>query len=242
MTSSEIRNASGEPIDITFHPGLKKNVLIILGHGLTGNKERPLLIEIAKGLSAKDWPCLRISFSGNGESGGSFQESCITKGVGDLQSVMATVPDYVSVIYIGHSMGGAIGVLTAARDNRLRGLVTLSGMVHTADFVRREFADVVPGEGYMWDEPEHPLTQNFVDDLTRIVSTLDAAKSLTQPWLIIHGLEDDIIPAQDSRDAFAVATTRKQLLEIPGADHAFDATSYPQIVESIDAWLEAHFA
>ena len=238
---STIQNSSGETLDITFHPGVKKSILVVLGHGLTGNKDRPLLIAIAEALSARDLPCLRISFSGNGGSEGSFRDSCISKGIGDLQSVLDTVPDDVSVIYIGHSMGGAIGVLTAARDNRLRGLVTLSGMVHTADFVRREFRDVTPGEGNMWDETDHPLTKNFVNDLTQIVSTLDAAKNLTQPWLLIHGLEDDIIPAQDSRDAYAVATTRKQILEIPEADHAFDARSYPQIVETIDGWIKANF-
>jgi len=238
---SFIKNFSGETLDTTFHPGVKKSVLVILGHGLTGNKDRPLLVALAEALSALDWPCLRISFSGNGDSEGSFRDSCISKGITDLQSVLDTVPDYISVVYIGHSMGGAIGVLTAARDNRLRGLVTLSGMVHTADFLRREFSDITPEQGNMWDEPEHPLTKNFVDDLTRIVSTLDAAKNLTQPWLLIHGLEDDIIPAQDSRDAYAVATTRKQLLEIPEADHAFDARSYPQIVKTIDIWLDANF-
>ncbi|MFT3991098.1 MAG: prolyl oligopeptidase family serine peptidase [Luteolibacter sp.] len=236
-----LHNSFGEHIDSTFHPGLKREVLVILGHGVTGNKDRPLLVALAKGLSERNWPCLRISYSGNGNSGGRFADSCISKEIADLQSVIGSVPEDVAVVYIGHSMGGAVGVMTTARDLRIRVLVTLSGMVHTADFVKREFGDVVPDQGVMWDDPACPLSQTYVDDLNAIGSTLAAAETIVQPWLLIHGLEDDVIPAQDSRDAFAVAKCVKKHVEIPGADHVFDENSYGRIVEEVAAWLELHF-
>jgi len=60
------------------------------------------------------------------------------------------------------------------------------------------------------------------------------------PWLLIHGTEDDVIFPRDSEAAYAAAPEPKKLLTIPGADHSFDETSYPKIIEEIDAWLGEH--
>lgn len=241
MTGSEIRNREGEAIDYTFHPGMRADALVVLGHGLTGNKDRPLLVALANGLSALGWPCLRISYAGNGDSEGRFEDSCISKSIRDLQALLEVVPANVSVAYAGHSMGAAAGVLTAARDLRIRFLISLAGMTHTAAFVEREFSEVIPDQGIMWEDENCPLSRAFIDDLKMIGNTLSAAEAVTQPWLLIHGDADDLVPDQDSRDAFAAATCEKRLLEIPVAGHSFDDASYPQIITAVDEWLRPHF-
>ncbi len=238
MTSSVIKNPSGERIDLSFHPGSNREALVIFGHGVTGNKDRPLMVALAEGLSARGWPCMRISFAGNGESDGSFGECTITKEVDDLQAVLSAVPDYVRVAYAGHSMGAAVGVLTAANDLRIRALISLAGMARTADFVEREFGDVIPGVGCMWEDETMPLSEGFVADLKSIGDILQAAATVTQPWLLVHGSEDDVVPIQDGRDAHAAARCEKQWLEIAGAGHSFDESSYPRIVDAMDAWLK----
>lgn len=241
MQETAIRNEAGEAMDFAFHPGERRDTLVILGHGLTGNKDRPLLVALAGGLAERGWPCLRISYSGNGESEGRFEDSCITKEVGDLRAVLATVPQEVRIAYIGHSMGAAVGVLTAAIDLRIRVLVSLAGMTHTEQFVCREFADVVPGQGDMWGEADCPLSEEFVADLTNIGSTLSAAAQVVQPWLLIHAADDDLVPIRDSLEAFAAAAGEKEWLEIPEAGHSFDEASYPQIMEVVDRWLTRYF-
>lgn len=238
---NDMRNPSGERIDHQFHPAENRESLMILGHGLTGNMDRPLLVALAEGLSQRGWPCLRISFSGNGDSEGRFEESNITKQVGDLQAVLGSVPDYVRIAYAGHSMGAAVGVLTAPTDLRIRGLVSLAGMTHTGDFARREFGALVPGQDCLWEDEDFPLSAALMDDLTAIGSTLEAAAKVMQPWLLIHGTEDDVVPLQDSRDAHAAANCVKRLVEIPAAGHVFDEASYPVIVDAVDAWLGMHF-
>ena len=241
ITGTEIRNRSGESLDYTFHPGSRADALVILGHGVTGNKDRPHLVALADGLAALGWPCLRISFSGNGASEGRFGDCSMTKEIGDLQAVLDVVPNHVNVAYAGHSMGGAVGVLTAARDIRIRALVSLAGMTRTAAFVEREFSGVTPDAGFMWEDENFPLSSTFVDDLKLIDNTLDAAEAVTQSWLLIHGDADDLVPVQDGLDAFAAATCEKQWLEISGAGHSFDESSYPQLVEAVDEWLRGAF-
>ena len=237
MISHDISNRLGERIDHSFHPGTRSQSLVILGHGLTGKKDRPLLVALATGLAERGWPCLRISYSGNGGSGGRFEDSNITKGVSDLQAVLDHVPKDIKITYAGHSMGAAVGVLTAARDTRIGALVSLSGMTHTAEFVAREFGGITPGAGVMWDEAACPLSQEFVSDLIGIESTLSAVEAVTQPWLLIHGAADDVVPPQDGKDAFDAATSDKCWLEIADAGHTFSDGDYPEIIAAMDAWL-----
>ncbi len=239
-TLSEIRNRQNERIDTSFHPSTRADTLVMLGHGLTGNKDRPQLVALATGLAARGWPCLRFTYSGNGDSEGRFEDSCITKEIGDLQAVLGTLSNDVKIAYVGHSMGGAVGVLTAARDMRISTLISLAGMTHTAAFVQREFGDVLPGAGLMWEEEDCPLSEGFVDDLNSIDNTLSAAESVTQPWLLIHGEADDLVPVQDSRDAFEVATCEKNLIELPGAGHSFGEEDYPKLIDAVDSWLVNH--
>jgi fermentation-respiration switch protein FrsA (DUF1100 family) len=110
-------------------------------------------------------------------------------------------------------------------------------MTHTADFVQREFGDVEPGKGFMWDDEDCPLSEAYVEDLKSINDTLDAASQINQPWLLIHGTADDVVPLKDSRDAFETASCRKEFLEIPGAGHVFGDDSYPVVVDAIDDFL-----
>ena len=105
----EISNRQGERLDYSFRPGMAaKRGLVVLGHGVTGNKDRPFLVSLADALSAEGIATLRISFSGNGESAGSFAESTITKEVADLGAVLDALDGW-QVAYAGHSMGGAVG-------------------------------------------------------------------------------------------------------------------------------------
>ena len=81
---------------------------------------------------------------------------------------MLDVLDGWRVTYVGHSMGAAVGVLAASRDARIRHLVSLGGMVATAEFAKRKFGALVPGGDVMWEKPECPLSQQFVDDMNEI--------------------------------------------------------------------------
>ena len=231
----EIRNEQGERLDYTYHEG-KDDRIVVIGHGVTGNKDRPALIALAEGLADAGISALRFSFSGNGESEGAFTDSTITKEVADLGRVIDVLSKY-KICYVGHSMGGAVGVLRAASDERIEVLVSLAGMVHTKAFADREFGDVIPDEGFMWDEPDCPLSQIYIDDMTTIDSVEKHASKFAVPWLLVHGSEDDIVPIQDSIDVLQFANEPTELLELPGADHVFSDDGTPVMVEKVVAWI-----
>lgn len=239
--TSEIRNKQGERIDYTFHHGAKDSAQIVLiGHGVTGNKDRPFVVALAEALSNAGIPALRFSFSGNGASGGKFSDSTISKEVDDLGAVIDAVADR-KICYAGHSMGGAVGVIRAAADSRIQALVSLAGMVHTKDFAAREFGTVKPGEGFMWDDPACPLSQAYMDDLTRIGSVVDHAAQIRVPWLLVHGDQDDVVPLQDSADIFARANEPKKFVKIPGANHVFAGEFTKPMTDQVVGWIKTEF-
>lgn len=232
-----IRNPQGENLDYTFHPGHDgSKTIAVLGHGVTGNKDRAFVVALAEGLAVAGIPALRFSFSGNGASEGRFVDSTITKEGGDLGAVLDALKGH-TLGYVGHSMGGAVGVLRASQDARIAFLVSLAGMVHTGDFAQREFGMVKPGEGFMWDDEACPLSQAYMDDLAGIGSVLDRTASIRVPWLLVHGSEDDVVPLQDSRDIVARANNPVELCEIPGAGHVFSGEATAVMVEKVVGWV-----
>lgn len=243
----EIRNEHGERLDYSFHEGdlgytnneNDSNQIVVIGHGVTGNKDRPFLVHLAENLAEAGLSVLRFSFSGNGESEGEFTDATITKEVADLGSVLDMLDGY-TVAYIGHSMGGAVGVLRAAADERIRFLVSLAGMVHTQAFAQREFGDVTPDEGFMWDEPDCPLSKAYMDDLAAIDSVVQHVSDITVPWLLVHGLEDDVVPIQDSRDILRHANEGTELVQLMNADHVFSEQSLLHMTADVVKWLDRH--
>ncbi len=243
MNFGEIRNSNQELLDYEFQPGSgdSKNV-VILGHGVTGNKDRPLLKALSDALEAAGISSLRFSFAGNGYSEGKFTDATISKESQDLKSVLDRVTaDGFRVAYVGHSMGGAVGVSVASEDPRIEALVSLAGMVYTKDFAKREFGDVKPDAGFMWDEPTCPLSSEYMNDLAQIGDLLDVGAKISVPWLLVHGTVDDVVPLKDSKDIYAKAKTNKKLIEIEGADHVFSEAATQPMTETVVRWLSQNF-
>jgi pimeloyl-ACP methyl ester carboxylesterase len=242
LEETTFTNRHGERLDVSVHPGEKTDRLVILGHGVTGDKDRPLVIAVAEGLVARGWPCLRVSFAGNGNSEGDFRAATISKESGDLQDLIGQLPDNLRLAYCGHSMGGAVGVLTAPKNPRIEVVINLAGMIRAAAFCKREFGEVTPDEGFMWDEPDCPLSQAYVDDLNGIGDLFHEVGALSQPLLFVHGTADDVVLPEDSINAHKAATEPKKLVLVDGAEHSFDEATYPQVIEATAKWLDQHLA
>jgi uncharacterized protein len=236
-----IRNSHGERLDYSVHQGdPNAKQLVVLGHGVTGNKDRPFIVALAEGLAQAGINALCFSFAGNGASEGRFADCTISKEVGDLGAVLDALAG-CTVTYAGHSMGGAVGVLRAGRDSRIRQLISLAGMVNTKAFAEREFGALTPGEGFMWDDPACPLSQAYMDDMAQIGSVIHGAPQITVPWLLVHGTEDDVVPIQDSQEIFARANEPKKLVELPGANHVFAGAQTREMVKVVTAWCRQQF-
>jgi uncharacterized protein len=223
-----LRNAAGERLDHGWHPaggaaGAPPPAVVVIGHGVTSHWDRPWQTDLATALAGAGLPSLLVSFAGNGQSEGRFEDVTPTKEVADLGSVIDALQHWgvQRIAYAGHSMGGAVGVLRASQDARLGALVSLAGMFHVHDFMQRTFGHLVPGEGRMLDKPGCVWNTTLAADAARIGSLHAQAARVRVPWLLVHGDADELVPLQDSLDARAAAGDRPALVVLPGVDHRF---------------------
>ena len=238
-----ITNRHGQKLDYRFHESaapIDPRHLVLIGHGVTANLDRPFLKALADGLAANGFHALRFSWSGNGDSEGDFRDSCISREVEDLGSIIdaVTAAGY-TVSYAGHSMGGAVGVLRAADDNRIRHVIALAGMVETGRFADTEFGGVTPDAGDMWDDPDCPLSSTFMNDLRSIGSTMTAAQRIAVPLLLIHGTQDDLVPVEEARAMFKSGAGNPGSLVELEADHVFNGDAAKSMVDEAVHWLRA---
>ena len=246
-----IHNGAGERLDFAWHDGdPDRRDLLVLGHGVTANKDRPFLVALADAAAAAGIHTLRVSFAGNGDSEGRFEDATVTKEVGDLGAVLDAVGAATAaasetaggapwrIVYAGHSMGAAVGVLRAAEDPRIQGLVSLAGMVHVHDFAQRKFGDQQPGASCMWDKPECPLSQAYMDDMAALQTVVGSGGSIHVPWLLVHGTEDTVVPLKDAEDIREVAPGSPELVLLPGADHVFSGAATDSMVAAVVPWLQ----
>ena len=232
---SEIRNREGERLDHSFSEG-EGTQLVVIGHGVTANKDREWAVTLAQALHAQGIASLRFSFSGNGESEGDFRASTPSKEVADLGAVLDLCGEW-NVTYVGHSMGGAVGVMRASDDSRVTRLVSLAGMVDTADFARRKFGELEAGRDCMWEKPECPLSQAFLDDMDAVGSVEPLATQIRVPWLLVHGTADSVVPFEESERIARKATGAVELFPIEGADHVFSGGAAALMAKRVCAWL-----
>ena len=212
-----IRNPSGEVLDYTFHAGAEgSRHMAVLGARRDRQQGSPLCRRAGRGVSGP-LASTRCAFPllATARPRAALPMQRISKEVEDLGAVLSALDGY-SVCYVGHSMGGAVGVLCACRDERIGLLVSLAGMVHTHAFAEREFGEVVPGEGCMWEEPDYPLSQVYMDDMAQIDSVVRRVSEIVVPWLLVHGSEDDVVPLADSHDILARAGGNAELIVIDG--------------------------
>lgn len=156
---------------------------------------------------------------------------------------------------VGHSRGGGIAVLQAARDPRIRALVTWAAVSSVERWPpaeqrawraagTKEIVNARTGERL-------PLSTDVLDDIERhagdSLDILGAAARVTVPWLIVHGDADEAVSLLEA-EALSGAGPRDTtvLLIVEGAGHTFGAAhpwqgATPELERVFDASL-AHLA
>lgn len=239
-----IQNSLNETLDYSFAPAneaeRKDDWIVVLGHGVTGNKDRPVIADTANALNAAGFDTLRFSFAGNGGSDGDFRDATISKEVGDLEAVLNAVSaTYSKIAYIGHSMGGAVGVIQASKDPRIDVLISLAGMVDTKAFAQAEFGEETSDSGCMWEDEDCPLSAKFMHDLCqRIGNVAPLAETIQVPWLLVHGTADDVVLPKDSEQIQSFKSNAVSLHPIADAGHSFDEPDHKaELTQTVCNWL-----
>jgi dipeptidyl aminopeptidase/acylaminoacyl peptidase len=186
-----------------FKHGCERWPLIIICHGFIGSRigvDR-LFVEAAREFSGKGFLVLRFDYGGCGESTGDYGAGGMdvlieqTRRVLDYACSIDCV-DLSRVILLGHSLGGATALLTAAKDHRVKTLVLWSAVAYPHNDIVRivgksEYEKLEAGGSI--DHHGYPLTNRFFDSLTQH-QPFEQLRKFNGDVLVAHGTADDEIP------------------------------------------------
>ncbi len=221
-------NCRGERLVGILHGELGRTAAICC-HGMLSTKDSAKHTRVAETLAAEGIAALRFDFAGCGESEGDFAETSYSSRVDDLKAAVEHLVGLGAerLVLFGSSMGGAVALLTAARDERIVAIATLAAVGYPAHIEERhpEMVAAIREQGFV-DTPQGRIGRTFVDDAL-LHDVISAVRVLLAPVLAIHGGEDEIVPVWDSHD-IATAARNASLLIIDGADHRFSDPDHLQ--------------
>jgi len=128
------------------------------------------------------------------------------------------------VTLIGSSMGGYVAALYAARHPEVAKLVLLAPAFY---FPRRWMQTLEPAKAAAWEREGKMSVFHYSEgrmrdigfQLVRDAEGYEPAPNITQPALVFHGAEDDVVPAAYSVE-FAAAHPRNVKLRLLASGHA----------------------
>lgn len=226
-----IENSHGEKlVGVLQDTGSTETVVIC--HGFQSSKDRIPMRTIANVFESAKITTFRFDFAGNGESQGSFQYGNYRREAEDLRSVLQHLRGENRVIsaIIGHSKGGNVVLLYAAKYKDVEIVVNISGRFFLErgiegrlgkDYLKRikenGFIDVRNRKGKF----EYRVTEESLKDRLT-TNTHEACLSIHENCrvLTVHGSDDRIVSVTEASE-FAKYIKNHKLCLIEGADHEF---------------------
>jgi pimeloyl-ACP methyl ester carboxylesterase len=185
----------------------EKRQAIVICHGFIGSRvgvDR-LFVKAARELAAQGSYVLRFDYGGCGESNGDYG----ALGFNAMIDQTRTAIDYVfgmdcvdpsRIVLLGHSLGGAVALLTAVKDKRVKRLIMWSAVGYPfTDIVR-----IVGKAGYDeavtkggTDYAGYSLQTVFFESLMEH-QPFQSATRFGGEVLLVHGTSDELIPVDYS--------------------------------------------
>lgn len=256
---AENRNSA---FDITFSPVRKNSDLVIFCHGYKGFKDWGSWNLAAEHFAASGYDFLKLNFSHNGGTvknpidfpdTEAFAQNTYSKELQDIESILKRVEEgfyvedkkrvYDRIHLIGHSRGGGIAILAAAKFDKIDKLITWAAV---SDFSERFGFDMNKwkAEGVTHVKNARtgqllPHNYSFFKDFVENQDDLDIpnhAKKIKIPWLIAHGQEDEAVCISNA-DYLKTLNSQAPFLIIKEAGHTF-GSSHPWENNSMPPKLE----
>jgi putative redox protein len=217
---------------------------ILLAHCFTCSKDIHTMTRLANGLAESGFAALRFDFTGLGTSGGEFVDSTVSANVQDLAAAAVALirEGYGPCGMLGHSLGGAAVLLAAARLHTVRSVAVL-GAPSTPTHVTHLFADVADDIRDDGDAVaciggrEFPVSRAFLDDLEGHDSD-QAISDLGRPLLVLHAIDDEVVPITEGEAIFAAARQPKAFTPLFGTNHLVtDRTAAETVLGHVRNWF-----
>jgi putative redox protein len=183
------------------------------------------------------WIGLAVALRGCGGSNGSFS---LDGWLADLQASVAHVaamPSVRGVWIAGFGTSGALAICAGAADERVQGVASLAGPADFEDWAShpRRLLEHARDVGTITDGTFPPSFDAWSRAL-RDIHPLQCVESFApRPLLLIHGSDDDLVPAIDAR-VLGDAHGHAEIRIVDGAGHRLRHD--PRAVAILLGWLD----
>jgi alpha-beta hydrolase superfamily lysophospholipase len=238
----DLEGAAGRMIRGEVRPVPDARASVVLVHGFKGFARFAFIPYLADRLAAAGINAVTFNFSGSGvgedmetfSDPAAFEENTYTRELHDLGIVLAEGERRGWITprrgLLGHSRGGGIAILRAARDTHIHALVTWAAI----STVKRWPTDIADGwrERGSLDVENARTKQVFhlgtavLDEATEhgdgMLDVTKAAETLLCPWLIVHGEADETVQIGEAEILARAAGPNARFLRVPRATHTFN--------------------
>ncbi|TVY10033.1 alpha/beta hydrolase [Paenibacillus cremeus] len=205
IRSGELDLAATLHYPVSGAAGSKANrhPIIIIAHGFIGTRigvDR-LFVNAARDFCRHGYMVLRFDYGGCGESTGDYGQGGLDALIDQTRHVIDYALDIDCVdpqrlILLGHSLGGAVAILTAARDKRVKTLVLWAAVAYP-------FNDIINITGKQLYERAvqngssdylgYNFEPVFFDSLTKH-QPFEQLRKFNGDVFLVHGTADEVIP------------------------------------------------
>lgn len=275
QVSFELRGADGGPLRgrvLSAKPAEGRSAVVIC-HGFKGFMDWGMFPHLAARLANAGLTAISFNFSGSGvgPDGETFSEperfahDTYLRQVTDLEMVCqaahggtlapGVAPPRKFGLF-GHSRGGVASLFRSAQDPTVAALVTWSALANVLrwppETVRRWRAEGKMDVVNTRTGQVLPLSTDILDEAERHaagrLNLSKAAASVSVPWLIVHGADDESVPVQDGQLLHRASGNKASLRVIERGGHTFGARhpwqgSTRELDEAMDAtvdWFGEH--
>lgn len=214
---------------------------VVICHGFKGFAHFSFFPYVAEKLAEAGYRAVTFDFSGSGvgedretfTNRDAFTHNTYLQELDDLDAVIgeAKVRDWMEDGYglFGHSRGGGIAILQAARDTSVKALVTWAAISSTNRWLPEAVAD--------WRQSGYiPITNARTGDVIPLsieilheveefgetkLNIAASASKIDMPWLIVHGGEDESVPVTEGERLSSLGGMNAEFLRLDGVNHSF---------------------
>jgi esterase/lipase len=197
----------------------KSNILIVLVHGFTGNKDEHLHFNGAKFFMERGFDTFRLNLYGWGKKARRLRDITISLHGNDISTVLKYFrKKYKKIFVIGHSYGGLS--LLFVDQSLADGLVFWDASYITSKdrMERMRFNKSIYGYVMDWGI-EYILGKKLIDEIKHFPDCKKLIKAIHKPVLFITAEKGNM---KKGKLYLKAANNPKKLINIKGADHNFN--------------------
>jgi uncharacterized protein len=233
-------------VTIYGYENFLKKPCIIYVHGFKGFKDWGFVPYMAEYFAETGYSVITFNFSHNGIGAvkdeftemDKFADNTYSLETDELSEVLDAhffgffgETENNQIGMIGHSRGGAVAILTAARRKEISALAVWSAISRVDRYTEHQkkewkekgAVEVVNSRTNQIMRLNLKVLDDIEKNKDKKLDIQKAVKKYNRPLLIVHGEQDVTVPSKEGEDIYSWANPKKSELKlVPAAGHTFD--------------------